>query len=283
MNEIKCASTLAEAFKFLKKKDDNWKIMAGGTDLMVLLERGLLPDVKFLSIFGMKELQGIKKLKDKVIIGAGVTFREIATSELIQNEFPLLASAASQIGAIAIQNRATIGGNIANASPAADSTPALIVYDAFIEIRSDKKSRMIPLCEFFTGYKQFDLAKDEILVAIHLPIPRGNSKEYYRKVGPRKAMAISKVVFAAKATIDKSIVCDIRLALGSVAPITKRLLLVEDVMRGKVVTDELINEAIKTLNDEINPISDIRSTDLYRKKVAENLVKEFLKSLIRQR
>ncbi len=203
---------------------------------MVLLEAGKLPHRKFLSIWKLPELRGIELTADHAILGALTTYAEIRRHELLASEFPLLARAAAETGSIATQNRGTLGGNIANASPAADSPPALLVYDAELELVSANAARWIPYQGFWTGYKKIAMRSDELIRRVRLPRPAAGSvvtdagapaatKHYYRKVGTRRAQAISKVCFAAIAQIENNRIANARIALGSVAPKAKPPLL----------------------------------------------------------
>src|SRR6185295_4012736 len=190
-------STLNEVLDLLSRPSDTWKPFAGGTDLMVLLEAGKLPHQNYVNIWNLKELRGIEVTDDQVILGALTTYTEVQDHPVLQTEFPMLCEAARETGGIAIQNRGTLGGNIVNASPAADSPPALLAYDAELELISKTGERLVPYSGFHQGYKQMDLHADELLRAIRLPRSTGGLTHYYRKVGTRKAQAISKICFAA--------------------------------------------------------------------------------------
>src|SRR5262249_41171528 len=163
------------------------------------------------------ELRGIEVNDDQVTLGALTTYTEVQSHTIVKSEFPMLCQAASETGGLAIQNRGTLGGNIVNASPAADSPPALLAYDAELELISRSGVRRIPYFKFHTGYKQMDLRSDELLRAIHLPRSRNLRMHYYRKVGTRRAQAISKVCFAATGRANNRRVEDLRIAVGSVA------------------------------------------------------------------
>src|SRR5438105_8165369 len=188
-------TSLSEALEALSKNDGAWKPFAGGTDLMVLLEAGKLPHKNYLNIWSLKELRGIEIADDQITLGALTTYTEVQEHPILQNEFPMLCQAAKETGGIAIQNRGTLGGNIVNASPAADSPPALLAYDAELELVSKQGERRIPYSRFHRGYKQMDMRPDELLRAIRLP-RMSDRFHYYRKVGARKAQAISKACFA---------------------------------------------------------------------------------------
>src|SRR5262245_19626839 len=206
----------------LLSADPGIRPFAGGTDLMVLLEAGKLPPGRYVNIWRFGELRGITVAPDRVALGALTTYTDVLAHPVLQSEFPLLCAAARQTGGIATQNRGTLGGNIANASPAADSPPALLVYDAELELRSIGGLRRVPYDRFHTGYKSMDLAPGEIISHIHLPRRQPTWRQTYRKVGTRNAQAISKVCLAAAVDVDGNRVRDARVALGSVAPMVVR-------------------------------------------------------------
>jgi CO/xanthine dehydrogenase FAD-binding subunit len=271
--------TLAEALALLAREPGVWKPFAGGTDLMVLLEAGKLPQKNYLNIWDLNELRGIEVTEARVTIGALTTYTEIQTNPVLQNEFPMLCQAASETGGLAIQNRGTLGGNIVNASPAADSPPALLAYDAELELVSLNGLRWVPYQGFHTGYKEMNISPDELLTRIRLPRKTKELTHYYRKVGTRKAQAISKVCFAAVVGTDTGEVKDIRIALGSIAPIPLRCPKTEDVLRGQRISQLLFEIGKRELAQEIAPITDIRSTKDYRLRVSLNLLEDFLMKL----
>ena len=277
--DLRVPGSLTETLVLLAREPGIWEPFAGGTDLMVLFEAGKLSHKRFLSLSMLDDLRGIEVTSDSVILGALTTYTEIQRSPVLQSEFPLLCAAARETGSIATQNRGTLGGNIVNASPAADSPPALLVYDAEIEIISVHGARWLPYQGFHTGYKKMQLAPDELLRVIRLPRRAKPWRQYYRKVGTRKAQAISKVCFAGAAQIEAGTIRDIRIALGSVAPIVLRAVKTEDVLRGAKLGPEIIAAAKETLTHEISPIDDIRSTARYRLRVTHNLLEEFLSQL----
>ena len=191
----------------------------------------------------------------------------------------MLCQAASETGGLAIQNRGTLGGNVANASPAGDSPPALLVYDAELELVSASGSRLIPYEGFHTGYKQMLMRPDELIKSIRLSRKHLPRRQYYRKVGTRKAQAISKICFAGLAELDGEQIKDIRIAVGSVAPVVVRCRGTEDILRGRKVDASAVSAARAELAREISPIDDIRSTAKYRLQVAMNVLEEFLMNL----
>jgi CO/xanthine dehydrogenase FAD-binding subunit len=277
--DLRVPGSLSEALALLAHEPGVWQPFAGGTDLMVLLEAGKLLHKRFLSVAKLEDLRGIEVTAADVTLGALTTYAEIQKHPVLRQEFPLLCSAARETGSVATQNRGTLGGNIVNASPAADSPPALLVYDAEIEFVSERGTRWAPYHEFHTGYKMMNLAPDELLRAIRLPRRSKPWRQYYRKVGTRKAQAISKVCFAGAALMENGAIRDIRIALGSVAPIVLRAVETEDALRGKIVTPSVIAAAKDILAHEIAPIDDIRSTARYRLRVAQNLLEEFLSQI----
>jgi CO/xanthine dehydrogenase FAD-binding subunit len=273
--ELIAPENLGAALEMLAREPGVWKPFAGGTDLMVLLEAGKLPHRKFVSIWKFPELRQIEAKPESLAVGALSSYTEIQRNEILQREFPLLCRAASETGSVATQNRGTVGGNIANASPAADSPPALLVCDAEIELISAKGSRRLPYRDFHTGYKKMQMRDDELIWRIHLNRGSNQRKEYYRKVGTRKAQAISKICFAAAANVERGYINDVRIALGSVAPTVLTATGTENTLRGEKLSSGLLTAAQTTLGREISPIDDMRSTAAYRRRVAQNLLSEF--------
>jgi CO/xanthine dehydrogenase FAD-binding subunit len=273
--EMEALRDLSTILERLAREPNIWKPFAGGTDLMVLLEAGKLPHRKFLSIWKLPELSGIDESPEYVTLGALTTFTEIRRHEILAREFPLLCRAAGETGSVATQNRGTLGGNIANASPAADSPPALLVYDAELELVSATGSRWVSYQGFWSGYKQTALRADELIRRIRVPRSKSRWKQYYRKVGTRSAQAISKVCFAAAAQLDADRIVDIRIVLGSVAPTALRTTETEKILRGKKLTPAILRAAQDQLGREIVPIDDMRSTARYRRRIAQNLLAEF--------
>ncbi|MBI1765982.1 MAG: xanthine dehydrogenase family protein subunit M [Acidobacteria bacterium] len=277
--ELKAPATLAEALSLLAEAPTVWQPFAGGTDLMVLLEAGKLAHQRFISLWHLPELRGINVTDEYITLGALTTYTQVQTQAVLQAEFPLLGEAASLTGSIAIQNRGTLGGNIANASPAADSLPALLVYEADLELVSTQGARWVAYRDFHTGYKTTVLRPDELIRAIRLPRATAGWRQHSRKVGTRKAQAISKVCFAGMALLDADTLKDIRLAYGSVAPVPVRAAQTEAALRGRALDAAAIEDACAALVTELKPIDDIRSTAGYRAQVASNLLQDFLSQL----
>jgi CO/xanthine dehydrogenase FAD-binding subunit len=271
--------SLADVLSMLANEPGVWKPFAGGTDLMVLLEAGRLDHRYYVNIWQLAELRGIEVNDDQVTLGALTTYTDVQTHPVLRNEFPMLCQAAGETGGLAIQNRGTLGGNIVNASPAADSPPALLAYDAEVELVSMQGSRWLPYQGFHTGYKQMLIRPDELLTRIRLPRNTTGATHYYRKVGTRKAQAISKVCFAAVARTNGGHIEDVRIAVGSVAPIVVRCVQTENALKGQLPDAETVKSAQSTLRREISPIDDIRSTANYRLQVALNLLADFVATL----
>jgi CO/xanthine dehydrogenase FAD-binding subunit len=277
--ELIAPGTLQAVVSLLANDPGKWLPIAGGTDVMVQYAAGKLAAQKLVSVWNLPELRALEVLPDEIRIGAGCTYTELREHDAIAQEFPLLARAARWTGGIANQNRGTLGGNIVNASPAADSLPALLAYEAELILVSIRGERRVPYLGFHTGYKKTGLAPDELIRAVCLR--RGFSRyfHYARKVGARNAQAISKVCIAALGRVHGNVIEDVRIALGSVAPIPLRLLDTERIVKGKSVEPELLHLARKTAAAVTQPIDDIRSTARYRSAVAGNLVVEFLEQL----
>ena len=268
-------SDLGEALHLIAS-DPAWEPIAGGTDLMVLLNAGKLRGNRFVSIRHLQQLRRIAISEHQVTIGPAVTYTAIREDPVLRSEFPLLCIAASWTGGVANQNRGTIGGNIVNASPAADSAPPLLAYDASLVLQSERGERTIPYREFHTGYKQMQLARGELITAIHLPRRFAGWHHYGRKVGARKAQAISKVCLHGLLQLEGKTVAGIAIALGSVAPTPVRCLGAEAELLGREISPEVMARAKEALSVEIKPIDDVRSTAHYRARVARNLLGDFL-------
>ena len=270
---------LQEGLSLLAHEPGVWQPFAGGTDLMVLLEAGKLAHKNYVNIWNLPELRGIEISPEQVSIGALTTYTEVQEHALLRSEFPMLCQAASETGGLAIQNRGTLGGNIVNASPAADSPPALLAYDAEVELVSINGARRVLYQTFHTGYKQTVMRADELLSRVYLPRTTSGATQYYRKVGTRQAQAISKVCFSGLARIKDGSVDDIRLAFGSIAPVPFRCLKTESILRGVQLDQPVVDKAKVELSREIAPIDDIRSTRNYRLTVSLNLLADFLSNL----
>jgi len=278
-HKIIAPGSLAAVLNLLANAPGEWTPIAGGTELMVAHAAGRLAAPKLVSLWGIRELRFISRSSESIAIGAGTTFRDLRGDAAIAAHLPLLSKAASWIGSIANQSRATVGGNLVNGSPAADSSPALLVYDAEAELVSARGGRRIPYSEFHTGYKRNAMTPDELLFAVHVPLRFAYHRQYLRKVGTRRAMAISKVALAGTAIVEEGIINELRLAAASLAAFPARLYQTEAALLGKTIDSRTIESACEVLLAEAKPIDDIRSTSEYRKRVAANLLEEFLMEL----
>ncbi len=214
----------------LADEPGQWLPIAGGTDLMVQFGAGKLASRKLVSIWNLPELRDIQVSPDEIKIGAGCTYTELRTHDIIARELPLLVSAARWTGGIANQNRGTLGGNIVNASPAADSLPALLAYEAELILISVRGERRVPYLDFHTGYKTMQLERDELVQTVCIKRDFAGYFQHARKVGARNAQAISKVCMAALGRLRGGVIEDVRIALGSVAPVPLRLTELERVL-----------------------------------------------------
>jgi len=279
LDSIDCEfpQTLPEAFTLMADEATRGVPLAGGTDLMAQWASGVPAPKRAISLSGLSELKGITLQDQTVIIGAGTTHAEIRASQLIQERLPALAAAATTVGANQIQARGTIGGNVANASPAGDLAPALIITDGDVIVAGTKGERRIPLTAFFKGYRDIDLAADELIIRFELPCKPANTTEQFRKIGTRNAQAISKIMGACRITVVDNTIQSAALSVGSVAATVIRLSELEKWLIGKTCDSTLADQAAKRAEEEVTPIDDIRSTADYRKWTAGAIIREFLK------
>lgn len=255
-------STVREALRMLH--DEGQAVpMAGCTDLYVSLNAGALTGTRFINLWRLTGLRRIARTGQTLRIGALATYTDLIRSPAVNERLPMLVAAAREVGGVQIQNRGTLGGNVANASPAGDSLPVLAAADAQVELASRGGTRLVPITAFYTGYRQSIARRDELIVALH--VPRVAGPQWFRKVGTRAAQAISKVVIAGVGGPAP------RVALGSVAPAVVRLPRTEAALTAGVP----IADAQQVMLGEISPIDDIRSTADYRRRVAANLLAEF--------
>jgi CO/xanthine dehydrogenase FAD-binding subunit len=259
-------TSLPDALKMLRDEGPLTPL-AGCTDLYVALNFGTLTDHRFLNLWGLDGLRTIGMRGDRLSIGALATFTDLVGSALVRKRLPMLVAASREIGGVQIQNRGTIGGNVANGSPAGDTLPVLAAADAVVVLKSARDTRRVPFTAFYTGYRQSVRRGDELIVAFEIAPIRG--RQWFRKVGTRAAQAISKIVVAG---VAHPATRSVRLALGSVAPTVIRASKTE----AALASGASIDEAQRTLMDEIAPIDDIRSTADYRRRVAANLLARFV-------
>lgn len=262
--------SLTDALKMLR--DEGPLVpMAGCTDLYVSLNFGTLKDTRFLNLWGLEGLRTIEVRGDVLAIGALATHTDLIRSPLVRRRIPMLAAAAREVGGAQIQNRGTLGGNVANGSPAGDTLPVLAAAEAIVVLRRADDTRRVPFTAFYTGYRQSVRRAGELIVGFEIPAIRG--AQWFRKVGTRAAQAISKVVMAgvAPSTGSGPAAGSVRIALGSVAPTVVRATRTE----AALAAGATLEDAQRTLLEEITPIDDIRSTAEYRHRVASNLLARF--------
>ncbi len=274
--------TAAEAVKSYAKLPSALPL-AGGTDLMVGWNMGQMNGRSVLDLSRVSEWKKIKVVSDGVDLGSLVTHSEIQAHPILRKRFPLLVAACATVGAAQIQNRGTIGGNIANASPAGDTFPALAVYEATVRALGPDGRRGVPMSEIFAGVKKTTLKPGELIEAVFLPFPdKTPARGVFRKVGTRAAQAISKTMFAGLIwTAKNGTVEDARLAFGSLAPTVKRLYAAEAFLKGRKLDENTINAAAELMTNDVSPIDDIRSTREYRLVVSRNLLIAFLKGEVK--
>lgn len=254
-------------------------VLCGGTDLLVAGNKQPVPR-GIIDLFGLAAMCGVCQNDDGgIAIGAATPYAAIIGSELCRRELPALVAAAREIGALQIQARGTIGGNIGTSSPVGDSLPVLLALDAEIRLASRGTQRTVPYREFCTGYRQTVLARDELIVGIDIPPRSPGSIQYWRKVGPRRAQSISKVMIAAVARVADGRVAELRLGLGAVADRPIRAYQTESAVLGRAPGPAVAAAARAALEREITPIDDVRSTARYRMRVTQNLVASFISSL----
>jgi xanthine dehydrogenase small subunit len=270
--------TLDEAVRALTD-DPAIVLTAGCTDLMVRPPEALHRMEKVLDLLAIPELRGVRQVEGGLEIGATTTFTEIRRSPAVRASFPALAEAAGWIGGWQIQNRATLGGNMANASPAGDSLPVLLVLDATVIVAGLGGRREVSYASFHTGYRKTALQPGEIVASIRLPAPAPGTVQAFRKVGTREAQSISKVVIAMTGRMEDGRIADLRLAAGSVAATPVRLRSAEEAVRRMPPGPEAAGRAGRAAADAVSPIDDVRSTADYRRFALERVVRRMVLGL----
>lgn len=270
MIPVTSARSLEEAYAALAARPANLKVLAGGTDLMVQVNArvGLDRLGHVLDIWKVPELRGIRRDGDQLRLGALVTYAELLRSDAVRAACPALAEVSREVGAWAIQNRGTIGGNLCNASPAGDTLPVLIAADAQLRVGGPRGERTLSIDAFFVGYRQTALAPDELLLEVSFPCLRPGQRIAYRKVGTRKAQSISKILLALKADRRDGALGDVRVGAGCVAPVPLRCRNAEAAL-AQTADPAALREA---LEQDIKPIDDVRSSAGYRRQVAGNVL-----------
>jgi len=282
MNQFKYISpkTKEEVLKILKQEKSKVCIVAGCSNVLPYIKDKKLPAKLLLDISGIEELNYIKESEGEVYIGAGTTISDLINSKIIREECSVLHKAAEDFADPIVRNSATIGGNLADASPAADVAPPLLVLNAVLEIESINGKREVPLKDFFTGPRKTVLREDEMISSIKIKNSFLNKNGCFIKLGLRQAMAISVATMAMILEVEKNKVKNVRIAMGSIAPIPLRLLKTEEFLMNKEVNDDLIEKAIAKVREEVNPIGDVRASAEYRRYVSGILFKRAFNQLI---
>jgi carbon-monoxide dehydrogenase medium subunit len=265
---------LSELFEIIRSLKGKYYLLAGGTDINVQIKHRMIPPhADIVYIDHLKDLQGIEESDEKIVLGALTTFQDLLSAKLVKSYLPLLADNLQNFASPLLQSTATIGGNIANGSPTADIMPLLLVLEANLTLVSAAGERLLPLQDFFSGYKKNALKNGEIIKAIEISKDaQENCKTFYQKVGARKTLTIAKVSLAALLVSDKSKISKIRLAAGSLNEYARRLPITEKFLAGKSVENIDKKELKKVIQKEVTPISDLRSDSDYRLNVFLNLV-----------
>ncbi len=269
-------ATLDEAVA-LRAAHPDWMVLAGGTDLMVDAPHKPVP-VGIVDLWACPELRGIVRVADSLRIGAGTPWLDVVDSDLVGKHAPILVAAAREIGALQIQARGTIGGNVANSSPVGDSLPVLLALDATLELVSARGVRTVAYRDFATGYRTTVLAGDELVAAIVIPVPAAATRLAWRKVGTRRAQSISKVMAAAAIHVERGTIAWARFGIGAVADRPIRAYAAEAAAAGRVPDAATAQAVADALAGEIRPIDDVRSTAEYRLEVAQHLLMRFIKN-----
>ena len=271
-------NSVAEALGNLAHRPD-LVVISGGTDLMI---RSALPfaPAGLLDVFGLDEMVGVKIQRGHIKIGSVTTHAALAHDPILNQHIPSLSAASREIGSLQIQNRGTIGGNIANSSPAGDLLPVLLAIDASIILRSCQGERRVPYREFCTSYRKTVMNSDELIVQIEVPVPAESACHYWRKVGTRLAHATSKVMIAGMGQLDDNRLTVARVGIGAVADRPIRLEAVEELLLSGPLESPMIEKAKNLTLSSIEPIDDFRSSATYRRTVSANLVGSFIKQLL---
>lgn len=270
--EIYSVRTLREALELLSSVK-GLRVVAGGTDLIVQLRTGAVPKTNLLDVSRVDELRFVRFENGVLRIGALTTFMEIYRSELVRRHAPLLAEAAFTIGSFQIMNKATIGGNIVNASPAADSLPPLYAMDAELKIVGPRGERFVRIQEFYKGYKKLDLMADELVAEVRIRPPGEGYIGHFFKHGLRRGDAIAVVNGAVLLKLSPDgVVRDARVSLGAVAPTVVRSPSSERVLVGSRLSSDVMWRAAEAVVNDISPIDDVRGSAAYRRELSVNYV-----------
>ena len=269
--------TMSQALQVMKRWKGRAKLIAGGTNVIPDMRARAIKSHILVDISHLRNLYYIKEEKGRIRIGGLTTISEMVSSEVIRNYASILSNAANQLGNPLVRNRATIGGNLADASPAADTAVPLLVLEAVVVTESEGgNSREIHIDRFFLGPNQTALRPDEIIREVFFPKPGSNSRMAYIKLGLRNAMAISVVSVAMVREMEKNRCKKARIGFGAVAPRPIRAYGIEEMLVGKAITEELVEACCERVQKEISPITDIRATAEYRRSMASVLLRRMM-------
>jgi CO/xanthine dehydrogenase FAD-binding subunit len=272
--------TTADACRMLEDRAGRARVLAGGTDLVIQMEIGRHCPEAVLFLGRLPELREIRfDPRDGLTIGAMATLREIELHPAVQERYPVLARGAAEVGSVQIRNLATLGGNMCNASPSADTSPSLLALDAEVRILGPKGERTVPITDFWTGPGRTVLEPGEIVTGVHLPVPHANTRSFYYKLAVRKAMDLAMVGVAVTVAPRNGSFDQVRIALGAVAPTALRATEAEALVTGKPVTDDAIQQAAQKAMETARPISDQRASAEYRREMVGALTMRALRQL----
>jgi CO/xanthine dehydrogenase FAD-binding subunit len=283
--QVTSVARLDDAYSLLAQRPAGLRVLAGGTDLMVQLNArvGIDGIRHVLDIWNLDELRGIERRGTELVIGALTTYSELIESPLVKDFFPALVDVSREVGAWAIQNRGTLGGNICNASPAGDTLPLLLAADAKFILGGPRGERTVAACDFFTGYRTTAMNADELLLRVEVPVLMSERGQLvYRKVGTRRAQSISKIILAVRGTRESGRLSEVRVAAGCVAPTAIRCQSVEGAVEGKLIDEEVFAAAKHALDKDIRPIGDVRGSAEYRRRSSANVLEQLLRRLAGQ-
>lgn len=284
-------ASLDEALEALAAHPKDATIIAGGTDIVPVMRKtkyapapggngsGASEARLLVDVGGLEELKGVREEDGFLRIGGATTMGAIAVSPLLVEKATVLADAARSVGSPLVRNRATVAGNLATASPSADTAPALLALDAVMRLASTRGRREAPLADFFTGYRTTMLDSDEVITDVLVPLPSPRATGAFRKVGLRNADAISVVCVAAVLEMDRDICARARVALGAVAPVPLRARTVEAALEGRRIDALAARQCAALVHEDISPIDDARSSGRYRSAVAEAVIARIIQRL----
>jgi probable selenate reductase FAD-binding subunit len=270
-------ASLSEALKLLRDYQERARVLAGGTDLVVRLKKHLAVADVIVDLNGISELSCIESVGDHLHIGGLTRLTQIKESPVVKERASALTQAISVMASPPIRNRGTIGGNLCNSSPAADTAPPLLALDASVKLQSADGERIVSLSQFFVGPEENVLRADEILTEVIIPLQEGNTA--FLKLGRRKAFTLSVVSVAAYARTNDGRFDEVRVALGAVAPTPMRGLKVEEALRGGDVSEKAIEKSAELVKEEVRPITDVRASAEYRREISHVLTKRVLEKV----